>query len=347
MKLLRLIEPAVHVLLWLSFYLVAITMVRTLGPFHKDNQTLLFPVTFGFSTSVCLFYLVSGWIIPKYRFSGRLMAFVGQVVAVLLVITVIDLFGDLMFFKVYYSTGNEGVFGQLLTNLGVNLVVVSLGLGYGLTRMALANERQRKRLVEEKLQAELNFLKAQVNPHTLFNMLNLAFASASRSGDEQTADIIGKIASLMRYMLHDSRYDTVGLEREMAYIEDFISLQKLRIAPEVPFVISFEHAGNIMGFRLAPLLLIPFIENAFKHGISLEKQSSIQIKLVVEGSWLRFSVVNSVFSGPSRNNQTADSGIGLDNVRKRLNILYPKSHTLETGIENDQFVVSLTLNNSI
>lgn len=347
MKLLRFLEPAVHVLLWLGFYLVAITMVRTLGPFHKDDHTILLPVTFGFSTSICLFYLISGWIIPKYRFSGTLLLFVGQVVAVLLVITVVDLAGDLMFFKVYYSTGNEGVFGQLLTNLGVNLVVVSLGLGYGLTRMALANERQRKLLVEEKLRAELNFLKAQVNPHTLFNMLNLAFASASRSGDEQTADIIGKIASLMRYMLHDSRSDTVGLEREMAYINDFIALQKLRISPDVPVSVSFEYDGNTGSFRLAPLLLIPFVENAFKHGISLHQPASIMIRLVVEGSLLRFSVVNQVFHTSVKNNQTADSGIGLENVRKRLNILYPGSHTLDTGIENNQFVVSLTLNNSI
>jgi len=216
-----------------------------------------------------------------------------------------------------------------------------LSVGYGLTKNWIKNEKSNQRLKEEKLTAELDFLKAQLNPHFLFNVLNMAFSSATSSGDERTADMIEKLASLMRYMLYDSNVDKIELSKEIDNIENYINLQKLRLSEDLPVKINFSVLGDTNRNKIAPLILIPFVENAFKYGVKLGEKSDINIRLEISDNKLHFTVENR--SCKANNNlSNENSGLGLKNVKKRLAILYPDKHQLE--ITNDKiYIVNLFL----
>ena len=231
----------------------------------------------------------------------------------------------------------------MFINLLFNFIVFSLALGYGFTKSWLRNEKQRQQLREEMLQAELNFLKAQVNPHFLFNVLNMAYASAAGSGDERTSGIIEKLANLMRYMLYESNVGSIELSKEVEYIESFIELQKMRLSSEIQSAVEFSVSGDPGSYKVAPLILIPFVENAFKHGIRLGKPSDILINLKVTSGNLYFEVANSIAEAQNGLGHK-NGGIGLENVKKRLALLYPDRHQLNISRKNDKFGISLILN---
>jgi two-component system, LytTR family, sensor kinase len=337
-KPVRYLEPIIHILIWVSAYLIIISFVKTIGPFKKDDDSLLYPVTFGTLTNIALFYLSSLRLIPRY--TGKKLAL--SLLFLIFLITTVDFLTDIAFFNVYYSSANESQLTQFATNFFINLVILSLSLGYGYSRVWFKNERQKQQLKSEKLSAELNFLKAQVNPHFLFNVLNLAFASASKSGDEATADIIERIASLIRYMLYESNVEKVDIEKEIDYIENFITLQKLRISPDIDLNVSFSYKGDTKSCQIAPLILIPFVENAFKHGIKLDKPSFINIDLNYKSGELNFTVENSNFA-QSTNQNNSNSGIGLENVKRRLELLYQNRFDIEIIENNSIFKVMLCL----
>jgi LytS/YehU family sensor histidine kinase len=217
-----------------------------------------------------------------------------------------------------------------------------VALGYGFTKNWLKSERLKQMLVQEKLVAELNFLKSQINPHFLFNVLNMAFSSATSSGDEKTADIVEKLSGLMRYMLYDGNVDRVNLEKELEFLTQYIDLQKKRLAADIPTLIHFETEGCIHQNRIAPLILIPFIENAFKYGISLDKPGDIRINLSIRDRILDFRVQNTMHL-PAPVNKNRNSGIGLENVKKRLDLLYPGKNTLEIENSGSLFTVKLLM----
>ncbi len=333
--ILKYLEPFVHFLIWTVGFILIIEFVKTIGPFKRADNSLLYPVIFGTLTNITLFYSSSLLIIPRH--SGRKLVLL--LTSLLAAITIVDFVVDIAFFKVYYSTANESYISQFVTNFFINFIFLSLSLGYGYSRIWIKNERQKQQLKAEKLTAELNFLKAQVNPHFLFNVLNLAFASANKSGDEVTADIIERIASLMRYMLYDSNVEKVDIEKEIEYIKNFIALQKLRLSSDIGLKVSFNY-DECVSCQIAPLILIPFVENAFKHGIKLGKESFINIRLRHSDGELGFEVENSKYSTKS-NIDTTSSGVGLENVKKRLELIYPNNYSLEIQENNNTFKVEL------
>lgn len=333
--ILKYLEPAIHFLIWAVGFLLIIEFVKTIGSFKRADNSLLYPVIFGTLTNVTLFYTSSLLLIPKH--SGRKLILL--LISLLALITFVDFVVDIAFFKVYYSTAKESYVSQFITNFFINFIFLSLSLGYGYSRIWIKNERQKQQLKAEKLTAELNFLKAQVNPHFLFNVLNLAFASANKSGDEVTADIIERIASLMRYMLYDSNVEKVDIEKEIEYIENFIALQKLRLSSDIGLKVNFYY-DECLTCQIAPLILIPFVENAFKHGVKLGKESFINIKLNHTNGLLKFEVENTKYSTKS-NIDVANSGVGLDNVKKRLELIYPNNYSLEIQENNNTFKVDL------
>ncbi|PRY14324.1 histidine kinase [Pontibacter ummariensis] len=336
------IAPLIHLLVWLLGYLAVVSWVNTLGNFRSADHTLFLPVTLGTLVNVCLFYTTSLFLIPEYFATRRTAVFLLKLLLLLLGLTLLETVVDHLFFVNYYSTEEETLGTQFLLNILFNFMVLSLALGYGFTRSWFRNEKQRQQLKQEMLQAELNFLKAQVNPHFLFNVLNMAFSSAARSGDERTAGIIEKLANLMRYMLYESNVDSIELSREVDYLESFIELQKLRLSSEIKGAIRFCVTGDCSRVRIAPLLLIPFVENAFKHGIRLDKPSDILIQLEVAEEALRFRVENAI-AQTQQSPERKVGGVGLENVRKRLALLYPGRHELQTYQQGDTFISSLTL----
>lgn len=336
----KLVEPTIHILIWLSLYLVAILFIRTIGPFNRLDGTLLWPLTVGTFINILLFYAVALWLIPVYALRKRHSRFWLMMMAVFVGITLLETLLDYFFMQYIYSTADEGFEGALLTNTIVHFVIVSLALGYGFTRHWLLNERRRQELTSEKLTAELNFLKTQLNPHFLFNVLNMAYSSASRSGDEQTADIIEKLSGLMRYMVYDSNVEKIAVEKEIQYIQNYIRLQKMRFSDDLPVKVTFEVQGNYQGFSMAPLMLIPFIENAFKYGVKLEQPSDIFLSMRFQNGQLEFQARNPVFNTLRQIDKTR-SGVGIQNTRKRLEILYPGKHKLSITDNGKEYIVKL------
>ncbi len=196
-------------------------------------------------------------------------------------------------------------------------------------------------LENRQLSSELRFLKAQVNPHFLFNTLNnLYYLAVNQS--ERTPEVIAQLSGMMRYMIHESNEETVLLSREVAYIENYLDLEKLRLNEEVP--ITFEVHGSIEGARITPLILITFLENAFKHGIgnAAGSNSWITIRLRLEDGTLRYAVANSVIAATDKTVREA-SGIGLTNVRRRLDLSYPGRYELNVKEDPDRYRVELTI----
>jgi LytS/YehU family sensor histidine kinase len=197
----------------------------------------------------------------------------------------------------------------------------------------------RKEIEKEKLTAELNFLKSQVNPHFLFNTLNnLYYLAYSKS--ENTTEVIEKLSQMMRYMIYDSNYPQVQLNKEIEYMQNYISLEKLRLSDKVK--IQFTVDGDTDSARITPLILITFLENAFKHGVTnTSHESWIEIKLICLPNKLNFSVLNSK---PSVSRVDEKSGIGLQNVKRRLELSYPGKHVLAMHDLPTEYRVQLDLN---
>lgn len=196
-------------------------------------------------------------------------------------------------------------------------------------------------LKTQHLKAELAFLKGQINPHFLFNVLNNLLSMSTLKGDVETAKGIGHLSQLMRYMLYNTNSEYVHLENEIDMLENFIDLQKLRIDEKSIGNIKLVIKGNPTKKRIPPMLLIPFIENAFKHGYSVNREFSISILIHIYNDNLHFSVENTV--NKARQNKNMDSsGIGLENVRKRLDLLYKDEYLLEIN-ENEKHYINLKI----
>ncbi len=231
-------------------------------------------------------------------------------------------------------------------------VTTALKIGKrGLKQNMLYQELQAKHF-----QTELNLLKSQIHPHFLFNTLNNLFSMAKKQDDQSTANGIAKLAHLMRYMIYDSSVDRICLQKEIEQINSFLELQKLRFTPDDDIKIDFEVVGRVDNIFIPPMLLIPFIENAFKHSVSLENPTHIDINIKTENESISFSVKNTVnqykntvnkykntLNQYKNNLEENDSGLGLSNVKRRLELLYPDTHNLKISDNGEFYQVSLQL----
>ena len=217
---------------------------------------------------------------------------------------------------------------------GSPMIVLSAALWAG--GAALHRERENRQLREEKRAAEVAFLKTQINPHFLYNTLNMLFSMAYPVA-KPVANAILKLSELMRYMLHDTPDGLVDLEKEIEYLHNYLDLYRLRFPDS--FHVDFTVTGEPAGRRVAPLVLIPFVENAIKHGVLDAPENPVHIRLNIEGEQLQFEVENQRSDG----NKDATTGIGLPNLRRRLELLYPERHALHVGAAGGQFVTSLRL----
>lgn len=198
-------------------------------------------------------------------------------------------------------------------------------------------EAKKKEVENEKLTAELNFLKAQINPHFLFNTLNNLYYLAYSKSDN-TTEVIAKLSQIMRYMIYDSNYEKVVLSKEIEAIENYISLERLRLNNEIP--INFKIVGNSNSVYIAPLILITFIENAFKHGVNNSKEAWVNILIEIKDRNCIYKVENSI----SNKNKGGKPGIGLQNVKRRLELSYPKQYNLNIDEGAEKYSVELILN---
>jgi two-component system, LytTR family, sensor kinase len=221
------------------------------------------------------------------------------------------------------------------------LVIEGIAIAYFFLKAWAKSELIQTQLQANQLSTEIKFLKSQINPHFLFNTLNNLFSMAQDKGNDELADGISKLSGMMRYMLYDSNEERVPLGKEITYLEECITLNKLRYADE-EVIISFDHSGQIADISIAPMLFIPFVENAFKHGVAIGQRAAIQIAIVVSGQRLIFNCVNTDYS-IIRKMEMEISGIGLGNVKRRLELVYPAKHRLMIKKEDGKFMVNLEI----
>jgi len=227
----------------------------------------------------------------------------------------------------------------LQTNIYSTLSIIFIAFAYRLMMAWWLQEKIRKDLENQKLQAELSFLKMQVNPHFLFNALNNIYSLAVLEKSKKTGDSIMKLSELMRYVLYEKEDEQhrVSLDKEIRHINSYIDLEKLRHAGDI--YINFSIEGEVNGKRVAPLLLFPLIENACKHGILTDPEKPVSIQLKIMDHQLQFTIENSI------NTYFKDKvgGIGIPNVKKRLELLYNKDSSFEVSKTDDRFIVNLQL----
>jgi len=232
--------------------------------------------------------------------------------------------------------------GLANTILFIFVIVFGLSIAYFFLKEWARTEQMRSQLAAVQLDTEVKFLKSQVNPHFLFNTLNNLFSMAHKKGKNDMTDGISKLSGMMRYMIYESNEEKVPLKKEIEYLEDCILLNKLRYADNEATV-KFDHPSKTDGVVVAPMLFISFVENAFKHGVAIGKRSRIDIALSVSDDELVFTCVNDNHTHVKRMDDE-NGGIGLDNVKRRLELVYPGKHILQINNSDNQYRVELKIN---
>ncbi len=212
------------------------------------------------------------------------------------------------------------------------LVFFSLSTGLWFITRWQNNER-------EKLKFELAYLKQQINPHFLFNALNGIYSLANRKSPK-TIELILDLADLLRYMLHDAHKGSIELKKEIEYLNNYIEIEKLRITDKTE--IKFEYGETVSDYMIEPMLLFPVVENAFKYGANNFDESFIHINLKENNQYLVFNCKNRIVNHKKKNKE--DSGIGLENIKRRLNLLYPGNYSLKANEKDKVFEVELIIN---
>lgn len=229
--------------------------------------------------------------------------------------------------------------GSLIQNMDYTLLIMLSAIGLLFVRELFKRQHLVDQLQSDKLRLELDQLKSQIQPHFFFNTLNNLYA-LSLQGSPQTSVSIANLSSIMRYVLYEAREEKVLLAKEISFMHSYLGLERIRHSDEQ--LIQFGVQGNPNGIMIEPLLFLPLIENCFKHSLHHKiPGNQVQILLNIEEEEIIFQTSNLKIADPSTARQ--EGGIGLSNVRKRLELLYPKRHQLIVTEEDSRFIVTLTL----
>lgn len=338
----RYIEPIIHILVWGIGYFLILNYTSTIGDFRKDKGPYWIALFFGMLMNQTVFYTTAFFLVPKFLRLKKIKALVFFLISGFLFINLFESIIDYRYLAAFFSSASESFVVFLLYNSVVSFFVLLVALSYALIKYWIQNEKLKRVLLEEKLSTEMAFLKSKINPHFLFNVLNSFYAKSLKYNAPDLADGIAKLAELMRYMVYETNEDKVALEKEIHHLKNFIQVYQLRIAEDDKVFINFNIKGDIKAVNISPMLLIPFVENAIKHGIDPKTKSIIDISLEVAKKKLYFNVSNTIHQS-AYGLTDEPSGFGLDNLKKRLSILYPNGYTLETKEEKGCFISLLIL----
>ena len=345
----RIIQIIIHLAAWVCFLLLPFVFFPRPKDFSIERYLSVFFIV-NCILLIAFYYLNTYLIIPRLLEQKKFVAYT------LIILSLLIFYG--CFPRIYHyffgslqplppgmrppSPGRPRNFQQPILapgNIAVFLLIFVFSTGIKVINQWLKSEQRNKEIATEKLNAELSFLKAQINPHFLFNTLNNIYALASTQS-EYTAPAIMKLSSIMRYVLTEARNDTVSLEKEIQFTTHYIELLKMRLTDKS--TIDFTVKGDPLGRQIAPLLLLPFVENAFKYGISTREKSPIIILLEIKEDSLYFSVSNYKHINTSL--KVADNtGIGINNTRRRLDLLYDNQYALTIDDEAGKFTVHLNI----
>jgi LytS/YehU family sensor histidine kinase len=280
---------------------------------------------FYFNTEVLVRRFVYKNKLPQYFFSLLILFIVFLTVYYLLKDFLIDTYPV----RIYDSRTLFAVFFILSTSTLYGFIIY-------LVNLSRINIEER----EERLKSELSFLRSQISPHFIFNILNsIVYLIRTKSKNAESVTI--ELSNLIRYMLYESENKLVPLSKEIEYLRSYIELQKMRFGEDIE--IDLTENGKSDGLLIEPMLLIPFVENAFKHGVGIVKNPKIIVELSISNEkYFKFRVINK--KGLEKNGQKdPNSGIGIKNVKRRIELLYPEAHNLEILENKDTFEISLAI----
>lgn len=330
-----------HVIAWVGLFTLPKLLIPSYDGHEKSkdlpkafsDSIFIFAINF---TWIILFYLNSLVFIPKTVYRKRYWVY-GLINILAYFSIIIEIWFIFSFF------GNSAHFNwrmHLVYTFFVFLFIQASSTAYQMIRDRIKADNLLKEKERENLKTELSFLRSQVSPHFMFNVLNNMVALSRKHSDQLEPSLI-KLSSLMRYMLYEADEDLVSLESEVEYLQSYIDLQLQRFGNKVAVDLDFSEIDQ--DYEIEPMLLIPFVENAFKHGVSGLENAVIRIELKAINSELSF-VVSNQYNNLLDEIKDKTSGIGLANVKRRLLLLYQSNHLLKIDDANNCFTVSLQLN---
>jgi len=232
-----------------------------------------------------------------------------------------------------YPRPHPGNLMRLTPSIVLFLLIFFTSLGIRITS-------QWKKVEQEKTNVELLYLKAQINPHFLFNTLNTIYSMAIKKSDADTANAVVMLSDMMRFVITETHNEFVPLEKKMAYINNYLELQKLRAGKNMKLVYRVE--GEPIGKKIAPMTLMPFIENAFKHGVTAERDFYILIFIKISGNFLELDVTNSKHK-ERPDVSKGETKLGIENTLKRIALLYPSKYTIKIHEDDLEYNVKLKI----
>ncbi len=322
-----------HVLFW-SFMLVFLVVLnRSHDVLHlvlaKNFLNILFFIAIAY---VNILYLI-----PEILSKSKTILYVLALVGIAILMTPVKI-------ALFYLLHNDDSFSQLyyvenyhLPFLELILVAVASSI-YKLFTDIIFHQNKTRELEKQNLTSELKFLKSQIDPHFFFNTLNSLYALTLKKSD-QAPDTVLKLSNMMRYMLYECNDRTVPLQKEIDYIKNYIDLESIRHGND--FKVHLDIEGDAEGKEIMPLIFSPFVENSFKHGMRTQSENNyVNISLKIKDDHLFFNIENS--NSPEESKHGV-GGIGLENVKRRLKLVYPEKHMLRIKQDNDNYLVELYL----
>ncbi|MDH7445937.1 sensor histidine kinase [Aquimarina sp. 2201CG14-23] len=302
----------------------------------------LMPVTIGTT------YTVTDILIPKYLIKEKYFHCILYSVYTMIIsafFIVISFFYGLIFLSSLKYEGmapmTRSPFFLFIAVYFVVFIASALSLAKHNYQSTTANQELKNRILEAQLklkEQELNYLKMQIHPHFLFNTLNTLYGFALKKSNH-TPEMILKLSNLLDYLLYQSDKPLVTLKEEIDHIKDYVALEQMRFSDVLDISLQFENVNDTI--QVAPMLLIPFVENSFKHGQIVDKKLSIYMRLKCVDNEIHFSITNSIYPSDEKDNK----GIGLSNIRKRLSLVYKDNHDLNISKDQNLYTVELILKN--
>lgn len=344
------ITVLIHILIWAVFGLL-------LFFYQPLTWNVDFPYQFWVKQAITFLLLVAAYyfnnriLVPRFLLHDRTAMHLISVVAVIIVFLMLNQWADkalnmhelmdAVFHKGHRPPKPKGRGGWDI--FGTIIIALVLGIGTSITAIQKwqMDIRLRQALEQDKISSELSFLKAQINPHFFFNTLNNIYA-LTHINAETSRKALHQLSRMMRYVLYDTQHGAALLSQEVAFIKDYISLMELRLTEKV--TVTFTSPQQVNDVTVAPMLFLPFVENAFKHGISATEPSTIAIAIDQHDDKLELAVANGIYKDQSPNIDE-NKGIGLTNTIRRLDLLYDKKYKLDIkeDITANTYTVHLTL----
>jgi len=336
---------SVHTLFWIAvwfFYLYFFSYNSNDRFYIIWFSTLILPVTIGL-TYVMVYYLIPKHLLTKQYWKFALKCFYSIIISSNIIVPLI--FGSFLFISNYNLShmppmSKNIVFVLIMVYLVVGIVSFVNLLNQNF-KTATKNKELQNKILETQLQLkeqELNYLKMQIHPHFLFNTLNTIYGFALKQSN-QTPEIILMLSNLLDYILYQINKPLVSLKEEVLHIKEYFELEKIRFKDTLKIIFKANDFND--DIQVAPMLLIPFIENAFKHGSLIDGFLKIEIKIDVSENQLTFSIRNTVLNQEETNK---NGGIGLENIRKRLDLNYKDNYSLDISINQNWYTVNLIIN---